>query len=163
MNKKELFEQVYSKMRDRIFRICTYYADIEMDQNDLFQTIWENIWMGLEKFKGEAKIETYVTKIAINSAISFSKRRSRYYQKHKKYLTDEKIYQSIADNGISEEEVERVYHSLDKLKHVEKSIILLQLEGYNNERIALIVGISETNVRVRTHRIKNKLKTMIHG
>jgi RNA polymerase sigma-70 factor (ECF subfamily) len=163
MRKRELFEELYSKMQDSIFRICTYYADNEMDQHDLFQSIWENIWIGLEKFKGEAKIETYITKIAINSSITFSKMRSKHKQKHNSYILDEQKFQSLEEMGISEDEVELVYRSLNRLKPLEKSIILLQLEGHDNESIASIVGISDINVRVMVHRIRNKLKTMING
>jgi RNA polymerase sigma-70 factor (ECF subfamily) len=65
--------------------------------------------------------------------------------------------------GISEDEVKLVYRSLNRLKPLEKSIILLQLEGHDNESIASIVGISDINVRVMVHRIRNKLKTMING
>jgi len=50
-----------------------------------------------------------------------------------------------------------LYKSISELNETDRIIISLELEGLPQAEIADIVGISEVNVRVKIHRIKDKL------
>ena len=47
------------------------------------------------------------------------------------------------------------------LHETDRMIILLHLEGYDNNEISEISGISKNNVGVKLHRIKKKLTTLL--
>jgi len=59
-----------------------------------------------------------------------------------------------ATNG----EGELLEQILRLLNPVEKSVVLLLLEGYGQKEIGDILGISPTNTRVKIHRIREKLR-----
>ncbi|MBL4716739.1 MAG: sigma-70 region 4 domain-containing protein, partial [Bacteroidia bacterium] len=56
-----------------------------------------------------------------------------------------------------EAKVQFLYKSISELPEVDRIIISLELEDLRQAEIANIVGLSESNIRVRIHRIKDKL------
>ena len=56
-----------------------------------------------------------------------------------------------------EPEMQFLYQFISELPEIERIIISLELEDLKQTEIAKIVGLSESNVRVRIHRIKEKL------
>ena len=62
------------------------------------------------------------------------------------------------ENGANlEEKVLFLYQCIAELPETERLIISLELENVKQAEIAVIVGVSEANVRVKIHRIKDKL------
>ena len=57
----------------------------------------------------------------------------------------------------TEPEVQFLYQCISELPELDRIIISLELEELKQKEIAKIVGLSESNVRVRIHRIKEKL------
>lgn len=64
-------------------------------------------------------------------------------------------------DSLMEERIGLLYAHIRTLSTIEKSLVLLHLEGKNYEEIANITGFSATNVGTRLSRIKQKLKTQI--
>ncbi len=56
-----------------------------------------------------------------------------------------------------EENIRLLYKYISELSETDRIIILLELEDVKQNEIATIVGLSETNIRVKVHRIKEKL------
>jgi len=54
-------------------------------------------------------------------------------------------------------ELEWLYNEIRKLEKIDRSLILLSLDGTSYQEMAKIVGISETNVGVKLNRIRNRL------
>jgi RNA polymerase sigma-70 factor (ECF subfamily) len=59
-----------------------------------------------------------------------------------------------------EEEIRELYQLIYRLKDLERAIILLWLEEKSYQEIAVITGLSLSNVATKLKRIKEKLKTM---
>jgi RNA polymerase sigma-70 factor (ECF subfamily) len=66
------------------------------------------------------------------------------------------IKDEILETSI-EKDIQLLYQYISELQEVERIIISLELEDMNQKEIAEIVGLSEGNVRVKIHRIKEKL------
>ena len=140
-----------------IYKICRLYRDNKEDQEDLFQEIVYQLWKSYPGFKREAKVSSWMYRIALNTAIAIyrkSKISIDYYQEFPEHhhLSDEK--------DISQNE-ERLFLALRQLNDSEKAVISLYLEDFNYAEIAAITGLSESNVGVRLNRIKNKLKQIL--
>ncbi len=56
-----------------------------------------------------------------------------------------------------EPQIKLLHQYISELTKIERIIIALELEDVNQSQIAEIVGITPTNVRVKIHRIKEKL------
>jgi RNA polymerase sigma-70 factor (ECF subfamily) len=146
------FETIYKTYWQKVFRLCMGYANDTDVAKDLAQETFIKVWKQLPKFRNESSIGTWIFRIASNTCL-------RQIQKDKKMPKSElplEIKDEILDTNI-EEDIQLLYHCISELQEVERIIISLELEDMNQKEIAEIIGLSEGNVRVKIHRIKEKL------
>lgn len=146
------FETIYKTYWQKVFRLCMGYANDTDVAKDLAQETFIKVWKQLPKFRNESSIGTWIFRIASNTCL-------RQIQKDKKMPKSElplEIKDDILDTNI-EEDIQLLYQYISELQEVERIIISLELEDMNQKEIAEIVGLSEGNVRVKIHRIKEKL------
>jgi RNA polymerase sigma-70 factor, ECF subfamily len=164
-NKEEKFRQLLTENDPRIWSICSYYARSVADKKDLYQEIVTNIWQCLDSFRGDSSIHTWVYRIALNTAITASQKSFRI--KNTELQWDEsKTKQLFDDDSDSnpheiEEKILMMNRQLNQLSIIDKILITLLLDDLSMREIADIIGITEPNVRVKIHRIKELLKTNI--
>ncbi len=142
-----------------IYKICTLYAAVE-DREDLKQEIIFQLWKSYPSFKGESKFQSWMYRVAINTAMLGLRARKVTYTSlsgHESEIPDEQW------KGSEEEaRVRQLYQHISKLKDLDKTIIFLYLEQCSYEEIAEITGISMKNVSVRLVRIREKLRKLFN-
>src|SRR6201985_2988493 len=99
-------------------------------------------------------ISTWIYRIAVNTCLT-------YLRSEKRQAKDE-LTPFIAENKKEElseknEQVALLYKCISKLEETERIIITLVLDEVPYPEIAEVSGISEGNLRVKIHRIKQKL------
>jgi RNA polymerase sigma factor (sigma-70 family) len=152
------FLQIIEQHQNIIHKVSRMYRDSREDQEDLFQEIVFQLWKGFSSFRGEAKISSWIYRIALNTSIAVF-RKKKLPLDYKEHIPEE--FHPSESHETSENE-ERMYWALRQLNNAEKAIISLYLEDYSYEEISSITGISESNVGVRLNRIKTKLKTILN-
>ena len=141
-----------------VYKVCKTYRNTPEDQEDLFQEIVYQLWKSYPSFKGEAKISSWMYRIALNTAIAVYRK-----QKLPVDLVAEMPEQMHTNAGEQTSDNEdRLFAALRTLNDTEKALISLFLEGFSYEEIAAITGITENNTGVRLNRIKNKLKKILN-
>jgi len=161
MEKEELFNSIYRDHKDKIYRICCFYfQDIE-DRKDLYQEILTNVWRGLETFEGRSKISTWIYRVAVNTCMAFFKKQFKEKDNLDAYENDQYPNTHNDIDEHQEEKIEQLHFAIADLNKIEKAIVLLMLEGVQQKDIAEIMGISENNIRVKIHRIKTKLRSIL--
>lgn len=162
--KEEQFKQIVDENSDRIMRICRYYNPNTDERKDMYQEILVNIWTSLDNFRGESKISTWVYRIAVNTSLNFTGKAFRQM----KLMVDKDVQNMglLVDDEVQlkqqfETDLETLQTHLNMLSVIEKAMISLLLEGLSMREIADIIGLTENNVRVKIHRIKEKLKEQI--
>lgn len=158
MRKEEKFTEVVKKNEGVIYKIARVYAHTEDDQKDLYQEIVYQLWKGFDAFRGEAKVSTWMYRVALNTALFHSKKEKK--KGHRVAIDGIVLKQEIYDSTF-EDRLNVLYAHIKSLSDVEKGLILLFLEGKKYEEIASITGFSASNVGTRISRIKGKLKTQI--
>ena len=146
------FETIYKTYWQKVFRLCMGYANDTDAAKDLAQETFIKVWKQLPKFRNESSIGTWIFRIASNTCL-------RQIQKDNKMPKSElplEIKDEILETNI-EKDIQFLYQCISELQEVERIIISLELEDMNQKEIAEIVGLSEGNVRVKIHRIKEKL------
>lgn len=145
------FEEIYKTYWQKVLRICLGYVQHLPVAQDLTQDIFIKIWRSLPEFRGEASLDTWIYRITANTCI-------RQLEKNQNGATQELPIHLIETNEINlKDEVKFLYQCIAELPELERIIISLELEDVPQKEIALIVGISNANVRVKVHRIKEKL------
>ena len=161
-NKETQFKQIIEENGERILRICKYYHSNSDDQKDLYQEILVNIWKSLDRFRGDSKLSTWVYRVAINTTLSFTGKVDR---KMKLIINKDLSNFNILfdeDEPFSKVEYETnldlLQTELNLLSIIDKTMISLMLEGLSTKEISDVIGLTEPNVRVKLHRIKEQLK-----
>ena len=67
----------------------------------------------------------------------------------------------MGDTSDGSEQMEALYKAIYLLSDLEKALVLLYFENKHTEEIALLSGITVGNVRVKMHRIREKLRVQI--
>lgn len=145
------FEQLYNKYWEKIFRLCMGYINDHAIAQDMTQDIFVIVWQRLSTFREEANAGTWIYRIATNFCLRQVAIKNRFPQGKMPIQIQEEIKESI------EPQVQFLYQCISELSEIERIIISLELENIKQTEIAKIVGISEANVRVKIHRIKEKL------
>lgn len=145
-----------------IYKIVGLYIDIEEDKQDARQEVMLQAWRSFKNYRAEAKFSTWLYKVALNTVLTFKRNES----KHKKINVEHDV--QIASNSESKkEDFELLYLVIKQLNEIDRSLITLHLEGYENKTIASMLGITNNHVNVKVHRIKNQiineLKKLSHG
>ena len=152
---EQRFEQTLKEQKDTIFTVCYMFSKDEDEVNDLFQEVLINLWNGYEGFKHRSDIRSWVYRIALNTCISYDRKRRR---------TDaERLNMNInlfEDRDEDTRQVDMLHTRISKLQPFDRAIVLLWLENLSYEEIGQIVGITTKNVSVRLFRIREQLKNM---
>jgi|SRR6056297_3349457 len=157
--KEQRFKELLSENQAMIYRLCYAYLYHKDEVDDLFQEVMLNIWSSLEKFRGDAKISTWIYRIAINTALIYNKKKKKdtLFFKDIAYETYDKHQDDYGEVMEKEENLLALRKAIAKLKKQDRIIITLLLEGLKYEEIAEIIGISLNHTGVKINRVKAKL------
>ncbi|MEO5889828.1 MAG: sigma-70 family RNA polymerase sigma factor [Ferruginibacter sp.] len=157
--KEKEFELLIKQHELLIFKVCAMYASEAGDRQDLFQEIVIQLWKAFKNFRGESKFSTWLYRVAINTAITRSRKEKKFIDLYDPASMPVQI--SDVNNSIEQEEqLQQLYLSIGQLNEIEKAITMLYLEDRSYEEMSNILGISEGTLRVKMNRIKEKLRQM---
>ena len=157
---EEEFLELVNDSRDILFKICNAYGDSREEREDLSQEIIFQLWKSFPTFQRKSKFSTWMYRVALNTALLSLRKKKKRPQEEE--LTDNfKFQHQVNHIDSSNEEIIRLYQAIKRLKEIDRSIILLHLEGMSYKEVAEIVGITEKNVSVRLVRIKNRLRELV--
>lgn len=140
-----------------INKIVNLYADNSDDRQDLRQEILLQAWRSYESFENRSKFSTWLYRVCLNTALVF-------HRKSKRMVTvDIDDIKPLSNNNEVHHGAELLYLAIKQLPPAERSIIILHLDGYANEEIAEIIGISKNNAAVKLHRIKQTLTEKVRN
>jgi RNA polymerase sigma factor (sigma-70 family) len=141
-----------------VHKVAKAYCLDPVDREDIFQEIIFQLWRSYPSFNHQSKFSTWMYQVALNTAITYFKKENRNIQKEE--LTER--YLNVAqEQTMGEEKIESLYVAINTLSPIDKMIVLLYLEENTYEEIALITGLTKTNVSVKLVRIKKELETKL--
>ena len=157
IEEKEIeFKAVYSAFSFKVQRLCLGYIGNEEEANDLLQETFIKVWQNLDTFRGESQMSTWVYRIAVNTCLQYIKKKKK---KNETPLTEKaQVIKEEVHN--KEEEVQLLYKCISQLVAADRLIITLLLEEVPYAEIATVTAISEGNLRVKIHRIKQQLSEL---
>jgi RNA polymerase sigma-70 factor (ECF subfamily) len=158
MTQEKEFVEVIQDNEGILYKMTRLYANNKEDQKDLYQDIVYQLWKAFKTFRGDAKLSTWIYRIALNTALLYLKNKKR-----KGYNTSLDGIVLINENydPVLEERLKILYSHIREFGEVDKGIVFLFLEGKKYEEISDITGMSTSNIGTRMARIKEKLNKQI--
>lgn len=151
----QIFDEWLARHKGLLFKVVRAYAFTPHDQEDLFQEIAVQVWKSIPGFQGEAAVSTWVYRVALYTAISWSRREKRHRQNDRPLSEIERTLSVSAQPR--DERLDWLYEQIARFNAIDRSLTLLLLDGFSYREMAQILGISESNVGVKIHRIKKRL------
>ena len=139
-----------------IYKVCYMYATADTPLADLSQEVLLNVWKAFGSFRHECKASTWIYRIALNTCISFVRRRRNAPQ----LVALAQAADRLEEDDETEAMLRQMYALVNRLGQLEKSLVLLYLDDKSYEEISEITGLTVTNVATKLSRIKNKLRKM---
>ena len=158
------FLELVNENRNKILRVCRVYAWNSADQDDLYQEILSRIWRGLPGLKEKHFANTWLYRVAINTAISFVRKRASrsdrvVHFEHADLTRTIESRQATEEN--TDDRIANLYNAIYQLNPLEKALVTLFLEDFTYEQIAEATGINTNHVGVMLHRAKKKLSCLM--
>jgi RNA polymerase sigma factor (sigma-70 family) len=136
-----------------IHKVIRLYAEDEEDRRDLYQEVVCQAWSAWERFEGNSKFSTWLYRVALNTALTFDKRRRR--------KGPDPVEELVPPPSVAYEARELLYWAMGRLEEIDRMIILLHLEGYDHPEIAGITATNTNHIAVKIHRIKKRLTDIL--
>lgn len=152
MASEKEFTQLIEQNRGIIFKVIRLYVNHEEDERDLFQEILFQAWKSYPRFDGRSKFSTWLYRVGLNTVLTF-KRRPQRVSPHE----DLASLNIAHTDKVYSDESEALYHAIRELNELDRMIITLHLDGYENDEVAEISGLTKNNVAVKLHRSKELL------
>ena len=163
------FESLFEKYREKVYRVVYGYIHDKDDALDVTQEAFIKAFKNLPGFERESGFYTWLTRIAINLAIDFRRRRAR-----KKVVALEDYMDPEAKVGgasgapdperrLEEKELrERYFEALEQLSEKHRTVFLLHtVEGMAYKEIASSLDISIGTVMSRLHYARKRLQELL--
>lgn len=158
--KQERFLDLVHEHQGIVGRVCSLYARGADDRDDLYQEIVLQLWRAYPSFRGDAKVSTWMYRVALNTALLSRRRRSR----RPETTTGIDLAGTVAaapDHGG--DDLRALYAAIRTLPTLDRAIVLLYLEQHTHDEIAAVTGLEAKNVGVRIVRIKKRLRERLAG
>ncbi len=140
-----------------IRKLVGLYAQNEADKEDLYQEILMQAWRAYPKFRGDSKFSTWLYKVSLNTILTARRKPDRLDLKEA--LPD--AMATAQAMPVTNEKANALRMAIRQLAETDRAIISLHLDGYGNNEISDMIGISLNHVAVKLHRIKNQLTKML--
>jgi len=156
---KELIKKYEHQVAATVIGMLGHCTEAE----DIGQETFIRFYKSLDKFRGDASVGTYLTRIAINLSLNELRRRRR----QRKFFfskSDDKI-ENIPDtnNSNAKKEIKEIVHlGIQKLEPKFRAVIVLRLiDGYSTQETAQILKLPAGTILSRLTRAQMKLKEII--
>jgi len=172
-SKEELFRSLVAEHQEMVINTCYRFVFNREDAEDLAQDVFIEVFRSLEQFREEAKLSTWIYRIAVSKSLDHLRRlkRKKRFSSLKRVIGLDDPTEDIADsnsNNPSEalagnEQSAILQEALNRLPESQKAAFLLsKQEGFSNLEIADILKVSVSAVESLVHRAKKSLHDKLY-
>ena len=161
MDRNELEEQVL-RYSTKLGEIVSFWVNDPEDQKDVKQDFWIKVMGGISKFKGKSQLDTWLYRVAVNTAKAYHRKKFRRREVGDELLANlpdlEYDEKHRADKALVRKEIhELLNRGIKKLTPNKIRVINYILEDKSYQEIGQIMGVVEGTVGNHLHHAKRRL------
>jgi RNA polymerase sigma-70 factor (ECF subfamily) len=161
---KRAFGEIVSRYQKMVARTVKSMLGDSVFAEDIGQEVFIKLYYSLSEFRGEAKLSTYIQKIAVNLTLNEIKRRKRFFSMFSQKGNNEMYEFEVADHDTEErkEASEIVNKALLAMDPKFRVIVMMRmLQGYSTKETAEILDLPLGTVLSRLSRAQEQLKNIL--
>ncbi len=173
-SREKLYNSLVAEHQEMVINTCYRFVFNREDAEDLAQDVFVEVFRSLEQFREEAKLSTWIYRIAVTKSLDHLRRlkRKKRFSSLKRIIgiTDptEEIAapsnENPADALAGNERAEILLEALNSLPESQRTAFLLsKQEGYSQQEIADILKTSVSAVESLVHRAKKNLHNKLYA
>ncbi|HEU4391265.1 MAG TPA: RNA polymerase sigma factor [Blastocatellia bacterium] len=158
------FEQLYKKHYRRVYSICLRMTGNVAEAEDLTQEVFIQLHRKLGSFRGEAAFTTWLHRLTVNQVLMHFRKRS---VRSELTTEDGEVPDSVDPDTVNPESmpiVDRIAleSAIGKLPPGYRTVFVLHdVEGYEHEEIAKLLGCSAGTSKSQLHKARLKLRRLL--
>lgn len=170
----EAFEQLVQQNSGRLLAVARRLLGNEHDARDAVQDAFLSAFKGIGQFTGTAKLSTWLHRIVVNAALIKLRSRRRkpeesidelrpQFTEQGEWSNHAPVWEVSSEKLLQQRETRTlVRHHIDLLPDTYRAVLLLRdLEELNTEEVADTLGITPNAVKLRLHRARQALRTLL--
>ena len=161
---KKAFGEIVNRYQKMVARTVKGMLGDSIFAEDIGQEVFINLFYALPEFRGEAKLSTYIQKIAVNLTLNEIKKRKRFFSLFSQKGNNEMHEFEIADHSFEQknEASELVHKALSAMDPKFRIIITMRmLQGYTTKETAEILDLPLGTVLSRLSRAQEQLRNIL--
>lgn len=161
---KQAFGEIVNRYQGMVARTVKGMLGDSVFSEDIGQDVFIKLYYSLSDFRGEAKLSTYIQKIAVNLTLNEIKRRKRFFSTFSQKGNNEMYEFEVADHDTEErkEAKELVGKALMNLDPKFRVIVAMRmLQGYSTRETAEILDLPLGTVLSRLSRAQEQMKEIL--
>lgn len=166
------FETLVRLTAPRMLAVARRYSGNEEDAHEAVQDAFASAYQALPSFEGAARLSTWLHRIVVNAALARVRQRSRSpelaiedllprFTQYGHFLESPAAWQP--ESRIESNELcEIVRAAVAQLPEGFRDVLVLRdIQGMDVDAVALQLGLTANAVRIRTHRARQALRTLL--
>jgi RNA polymerase sigma factor (sigma-70 family) len=146
---------LYDRYCRKMMVVCQRYSKSTAEAEDILQEGFIKVFNGIKNFRQESKLETWMTRVIVNTALNFQ--RKKLYLFPMVDVEEIDLPQDEASlSGIHFSQLLELIQSLPQGCQIVFN--LFAIEGYNHKEIAVLLGISEGTSKSQYSRARTLLQ-----
>ncbi len=141
-----------------VHKVARVYAWTAPDRDDLVQDILAQAWRTFPGYDPARPFGTWLYRIALNVAISWLRRHAPRQRRTVPLDADLHDTGGRPLDGDTAERLRALTAAIHELEPLDRALVLLYLDDQSHRDIAGVLGISESNVATKLHRLKRRLR-----
>ena len=158
---QQAFEELVNRYKKMVARTVKGMLGDSVFAEDIGQEVFIKLYYSLSGFRGDAKLSTYIQKIAVNLTLNELKRRKRFFSLFIQKADDELYEYDIAGEDVESKHDAKatVEKALETLEPKFRAVVTMRmLQGYSTKETAKILEVPEGTVLSRLSRAQDQLR-----
>ena len=155
---RETFAALIEAHGGLVHKVARVYAWTAPDRDDLVQDILAQAWRAFPGYDPARPFGTWLYRIALNVAISWLRRHAPRQRRTVPLDVDLHDTGGRPLDGDTAERLRALTAAIHELEPLDRALVLLYLDDQSHRDIAGVLGISESNVATKLHRLKRRLR-----
>jgi RNA polymerase sigma-70 factor (ECF subfamily) len=158
------FEEIYRRHHRRVYSICLRMLQNASEAEDLTQDVFIQLYRKIGSFRGDSAFTTWLHRMTVNQVLMHFRKRTVKFEK----TTEEGETPVQIVSGTANPEKMRIVdkialdNAIEQLPTGYKNVFVLHdVEGFEHEEVARILGCSVGTSKSQLHKARLKLQKLL--